>query len=131
LGSGHGALSVGGPGPSGGGWSRKLGATAKTSLTATGGANLRNGPESPPEEEDRAVQHYQHAGAEDIAQLSNVEILTEGGGVCELRCNWLTFSYRYKTVDTYFGTSFYTLDTAAAQPLIAVCQGGVNLAFQT
>ncbi len=26
--------------------------------------------------------------------------------------------YRYKTVDTYFGTSFYTLDTTAARPLI-------------
>ena len=45
-------------------------------------------------------------------------MLTEGGGVCELRFNWVTFSYRYKTVDTYFGTSFYTLDIAAAQPLI-------------
>ena len=30
----------------------------------------------------------------------------------------MTFSYRYKTVDTYFGTSFYTLDTMAPQPLI-------------
>jgi benzoate/toluate 1,2-dioxygenase subunit beta len=50
--------------------------------------------------------------------ISNVEILRQGGGVCELRCNWVTFSYRYKTVDTYFGTSFYTLDTTAAQPLI-------------
>jgi benzoate/toluate 1,2-dioxygenase beta subunit len=50
--------------------------------------------------------------------ISNVEILTQGGGVCELRCNWVTFSYRHKMVDTYFGTSFYTLDTTAAQPLI-------------
>jgi benzoate/toluate 1,2-dioxygenase beta subunit len=50
--------------------------------------------------------------------ISNVEILAQGGGVCELRFNWVTLSYRYKTVDTYFGTSFYTLDTTAAQPLI-------------
>jgi benzoate/toluate 1,2-dioxygenase beta subunit len=50
--------------------------------------------------------------------ISNVEILSQGGGVCELRFNWVTFSYRYKTVDTYFGTSFYTLDTTAEQPLI-------------
>ncbi len=50
--------------------------------------------------------------------ISNVEILRQGGGVCELRCNWVTFSYRHKTVDTYFGTSFYTLDTTAAPPLI-------------
>ena len=50
--------------------------------------------------------------------ISNVEMLTVGGGVCELRFNWVTFSYRYKTVDTYFGTSFYTLDIADAQPLV-------------
>jgi benzoate/toluate 1,2-dioxygenase beta subunit len=50
--------------------------------------------------------------------ISNVEILAQGPGVCELRFNWVTFSYRYKTVDTYFGTSFYSLDTTAAQPLI-------------
>jgi benzoate/toluate 1,2-dioxygenase subunit beta len=50
--------------------------------------------------------------------LSNVEILAQGNGVCELRCNWVTFSYRDKTVDTYFGTSFYTLDITGAQPLI-------------
>lgn len=50
--------------------------------------------------------------------IGNVEILAQGDGVCELRFNWVTFSYRYKTVDTYFGTSFYTLDTTAAQPLI-------------
>jgi benzoate/toluate 1,2-dioxygenase beta subunit len=50
--------------------------------------------------------------------ISNVEILAQGGGVCELRCNWVTFSYRHKTVDTYFGTSFYKLDTTAVSPLI-------------
>ena len=50
--------------------------------------------------------------------ISNVEILEQEGGVCLLRFNWVTFSYRYKTVDTYFGTSFYTLDTTGPQPLI-------------
>ena len=50
--------------------------------------------------------------------ISNVEIMRQGGGTCELRFNWVTFSYRYKTIDTYFGTSFYTLDTSGAQPLI-------------
>jgi benzoate/toluate 1,2-dioxygenase beta subunit len=50
--------------------------------------------------------------------ISNVEILTQDGGVCDLRFNWVTFSYRCNTVDTYFGTSFYTLDTTSAQPLI-------------
>jgi benzoate/toluate 1,2-dioxygenase beta subunit len=50
--------------------------------------------------------------------ISNVEILEQSGGECRLRLNWVTFSYRYKTVDTYFGTSFYTLDTGGAEPLI-------------
>jgi benzoate/toluate 1,2-dioxygenase beta subunit len=50
--------------------------------------------------------------------ISNVEILEQGGGACRLRFNWVTFSYRYKTTDTYFGTSFYTLDTTGARPLI-------------
>lgn len=50
--------------------------------------------------------------------ISNVEILEQGDGVCRLRCNWVTLSYRYKTIDTYFGTSFYTLDTSGSAPLI-------------
>ncbi len=50
--------------------------------------------------------------------ISNVEILEQAGGVCRLRFNWVTFSFRYKTVDTHFGTSFYTLDTTGAQPVI-------------
>ena len=50
--------------------------------------------------------------------ISNVEVLEQSNGVCKLRFNWVTFSFRYKTVDTYFGTSFYTLDTLGAQPLI-------------
>jgi benzoate/toluate 1,2-dioxygenase subunit beta len=50
--------------------------------------------------------------------ISNVEILEQGGEACRLRFNWVTLSYRYKTTDTYFGTSFYTLDTTGAQPLI-------------
>ena len=50
--------------------------------------------------------------------ISNVEIVEQTSGECRLRFNWVTFSFRYKTVDTYFGTSFYTLDTSAARPLI-------------
>ena len=50
--------------------------------------------------------------------ISNVEILGQEGGLTTLRFNWVTFSYRYKTVDTYFGTSFYTIDTSGSQPLI-------------
>jgi benzoate/toluate 1,2-dioxygenase subunit beta len=50
--------------------------------------------------------------------INNVEILEQAGGVMTLRFNWVTFSYRYKTTDTYFGTSFYTLDSTGPQPLI-------------
>lgn len=50
--------------------------------------------------------------------ISNVEILEQSGGVCSLRFNWVTFSYRYKTTDTYYGTSYYTLDTTGPAPLI-------------
>jgi benzoate/toluate 1,2-dioxygenase beta subunit len=38
--------------------------------------------------------------------------------VTQLRCNWVTFSFRYKMTDTYFGTSFYTIDTTGSAPLI-------------
>jgi|tagenome__1003787_1003787.scaffolds.fasta_scaffold20309122_2 benzoate/toluate 1,2-dioxygenase subunit beta len=50
--------------------------------------------------------------------ISNVEILEQGGGTCRLRFNWVTLSYRYKITDTYFGTSFYTIDTTGPRPLI-------------
>jgi benzoate/toluate 1,2-dioxygenase beta subunit len=50
--------------------------------------------------------------------ISNVEILEQGSGVCKLRFNWATFNYRYKATDIYFGTSFYKLDTTGPEPLI-------------
>ena len=50
--------------------------------------------------------------------ISNVEILSQDETSCELRFNWVTYSFRYKTVDTYFGTSFYTLDTSGELLLI-------------
>jgi benzoate/toluate 1,2-dioxygenase subunit beta len=50
--------------------------------------------------------------------ISNVEVLEQIGTVCKVRFNWITCSFRYKTVDTYFGTSFYTLDTAGNHPVI-------------
>ena len=50
--------------------------------------------------------------------ISNVEVLEQAGGVMKLRFNWVTFSYRYKTTDTYYGTSFYTIDATGPQPLI-------------
>ncbi|BCG24782.1 toluate 1,2-dioxygenase subunit beta [Pseudomonas tohonis] len=50
--------------------------------------------------------------------ISNVEILEVADGLCQVRFNWHTLSFRYKTVDSYFGTSFYTLDVRAEQPVI-------------
>lgn len=50
--------------------------------------------------------------------ISNVEIVEQTGGSCCLRFNWVTFSFRYKTIDTYFGTSFYTIDTSGIRPAI-------------
>ena len=50
--------------------------------------------------------------------ITNVEIVEQTDGECKLRFNWLTFNFRYKTTDTYFGMSFYTLDTSTDQPLI-------------
>jgi benzoate/toluate 1,2-dioxygenase beta subunit len=50
--------------------------------------------------------------------ITNVEILEQAGGLVKLRFNWTTHSFRYKTTDTYFGTSFYTIDTTGERPLI-------------
>jgi len=50
--------------------------------------------------------------------ITNVEILEQTATDCRLRFNWVTYSYRYKTTDIYFGTSFYTLDISGPEPLI-------------
>ena len=50
--------------------------------------------------------------------LSNIEIVDQADGLCQVRFNWHTLSFRYKTTDSYFGTSFYTLDMRGPQPLI-------------
>ena len=50
--------------------------------------------------------------------IANVEIVSQSGSETQVRFNWVTFSFRYKSVDTYFGTSFYTLDTAGHTPVI-------------
>lgn len=41
--------------------------------------------------------------------VHNVEIVEEKGDEIKLRFNWTTHSFRYKALDVYFGTSFYTL----------------------
>jgi benzoate/toluate 1,2-dioxygenase subunit beta len=50
--------------------------------------------------------------------ITNVEIVEQRGDAYDVRFNWFTLYYRYQSLDTYFGTSFYTLDTSGAQPLI-------------
>lgn len=50
--------------------------------------------------------------------ISNVEMIARQGDIAEIRFNWLTLSYRYRTTDLYFGTSLYTLDLAGTAPLI-------------
>lgn len=50
--------------------------------------------------------------------LSNIELLEDSGEQCQVRFNWHTLSFRYKATDSYFGTSFYTLDMRGETPLI-------------
>ncbi|KTT72241.1 MULTISPECIES: benzoate 1,2-dioxygenase small subunit [Sphingomonas] len=50
--------------------------------------------------------------------VSNVEILGEADGQMQVRFNWHTLSHRYNETLSFFGTSFYTIDTTGAQPLI-------------
>jgi benzoate/toluate 1,2-dioxygenase beta subunit len=50
--------------------------------------------------------------------ITNVEIVSQDGDTAEIRFNWFTLYFRYDTVDTYFGTSFYTLDVSGGRPLI-------------
>ena len=50
--------------------------------------------------------------------ISNLEIVEQGEGFVKVRFNWHTMSFRYKTVDHFYGTSFYTLDTRGCNPVI-------------
>ena len=50
--------------------------------------------------------------------ISNVEVTDRRGEVVDVRFNWFTLYFRYNTVDTYFGNSFYTIDFSDEQPLI-------------
>ena len=51
--------------------------------------------------------------------ITDVEVLANDGGTVDVRFNWFTLYYRYQTVDTYFGTSFYKIDLSGPAPLIA------------
>lgn len=47
--------------------------------------------------------------------IANVEIVSQDGDTLNVRFNWFNLSYRYKTTDSYFGTSHYTIDASAAK----------------
>lgn len=50
--------------------------------------------------------------------ITDVEILEQRGDLVDIRFNWFTLYYRYQSTDTYFGTSFYTIDFSGESPLI-------------
>ncbi|WP_150293798.1 benzoate 1,2-dioxygenase small subunit [Sphingobium estronivorans] len=50
--------------------------------------------------------------------VSNVEIMEQRGDVVDLRFNWQTLSHRYKKTQSFFGTSFYTVDFGGETPQI-------------
>jgi benzoate/toluate 1,2-dioxygenase beta subunit len=50
--------------------------------------------------------------------IANVEVIERRGDLVDVRFNWHTMYFRYKTVDPYYGTSFYTIDFSGEQPLI-------------
>lgn len=50
--------------------------------------------------------------------IANVEVLAARDGQVDVRFNWHTLSHRYKVTDSFFGTSFYTLDVSGDAPLI-------------
>ena len=50
--------------------------------------------------------------------IHNIEVLEQDDARCVVTFNWATHSFRYDTVDLYFGTSKYTLDTSGGRPVI-------------
>ena len=50
--------------------------------------------------------------------IHNIEVLERGENSLHVTFNWATHSFRYDTVDLYFGTSQYTIDTSGEKPLI-------------
>ncbi|MFJ5960761.1 benzoate 1,2-dioxygenase small subunit [Arthrobacter sp. KFRI-F3372] len=50
--------------------------------------------------------------------ITDVEVMANDGGRVEVRFNWYTLYFRYNTTDTYFGTSFYTIDLSGPEPVI-------------
>src|SRR6266446_9683854 len=68
--------------------------------------------------QDRTVYCDQPAGAQDIAQHQQCRDADRGWRCLRVALQLGNLQLSVQAVDTYFGTSFYTLDIAAAQPLI-------------
>jgi len=62
------------------------------------------------------VTHDADATAD--ARRGGAHEVKEDANRCTVRFNWQTLSYRYKTTDSYFGTSHYELDISAPVPVI-------------
>lgn len=50
--------------------------------------------------------------------IANLEVLEQSDTEVKLRFNWHNHSHRYHQTHSFFGTSFYTLDTSGDVPLI-------------
>lgn len=50
--------------------------------------------------------------------ITDIEILERDDDRVTVRFNWFTLYFRYNTLDTYFGTSRYTIDLSGEQPQI-------------
>ena len=50
--------------------------------------------------------------------ISNIEIVEQSGSTLKVRFNFHNTSVRYNHTDHFCGTSFYTIDTAGATPII-------------
>ncbi|MEV1133892.1 benzoate 1,2-dioxygenase small subunit [Rhodococcus coprophilus] len=50
--------------------------------------------------------------------ITNVEVLERRGTEIDVRHNWFSLYFRYNTTDTYFGTTFLTLDVSGTDPVI-------------
>ncbi|HVO33674.1 MAG TPA: benzoate 1,2-dioxygenase small subunit [Elusimicrobiota bacterium] len=50
--------------------------------------------------------------------ISNIEVLSRTDDAVEVTFFWTTHAFRYNTVDTYFGTSTYAIDTSGPKPKI-------------
>lgn len=50
--------------------------------------------------------------------ISNVEVIERRGDIVDVRFNWHTMYIRFKDIDPYYGTSFYTIDFSGDKPMI-------------